>query len=79
MNKADIGFDRLSTMIQKDKNLKASNAINEVLKSDFINLMENYFEVYDDTAEVEIDVINQNDINIYFAIKANRMKDFFNY
>ncbi|MBQ8749368.1 MAG: hypothetical protein IJZ29_02760 [Clostridia bacterium] len=77
MNKAQIGFERLSNIIQNDKRVASGNAINQVVKADVINVLKNYFDLLENTAEVEIDVIGQNDMNIYFAIKASRVKDFF--
>ncbi len=77
MNKAKIGFDRMANIIQNDKKLATNEAINEVLKADIINILKHYFNLIDSTAEVEIDVLSQNDMNIYFAVKATRMKEFF--
>lgn len=77
MNKAKIGYDRMASIIQNDKKLATSEAVSEVLKADIINILKHYFNLIDSTAEVEIDVLSQNDMNIYFAVKATRMKEFF--
>ena len=77
MNKAEIGFNRISNIIQSDKRLATSEAVEEILKSDIVNSVKNYFILNEGSAEVEIEVLDKNDINIYFAVKAIRMKDFF--
>lgn len=77
MNKAKIGYDRMASIIQNDKKLATSEAVSEVLKADIINILKHYFNLIDSTAEVKIDVLSQNDMNIYFAVKATRMKEFF--
>ena len=67
----------MAKIIQNDKKLATNEAINEVLKADIINILKHYFNLIDSTAEVEIDVLSQNDMNIYFSVKATRMKEFF--
>ena len=77
MNKAEISFNRVSNIIQKDKKLCTSEGVEEILKSDIINSVKNYFTIIEDSAEVQIDVVGQNEINVYFGVKAVRIKDFF--
>jgi len=77
MNKAKIGYQRISSIIQNDKKLATSYAVSEILKADIINLIKNYFTIYENTADVQIDVQEQNDMTIYFAVKASRIKEFF--
>ena len=43
MNKAEIGFNRISNIIQSDKRLATSEAVEEILKSDIVNSVKNYF------------------------------------
>lgn len=77
MNKAKIGYQRMASIIQNDKKLATNEAINDVLKADILNVVKHYFHTIESTAEVEIDVLSQNDMNIYFAVKATRAKEFF--
>lgn len=77
MNRAEISFNRISNIIQSDKKLATSDAVAEILKSDIVNSVKNYFNIIENTAFVQIDVKNQNDIDIFFTIKASRIKDFF--
>lgn len=69
--------NRTNAMLRNDKRLVASYALHDVLKCDIMNVLKNYMNVIDDSVDLSIDVLNENNIQIKFSVKADRVMDFY--
>lgn len=75
MNKAKLGYDRLAKLIQNDKKQLISQSFNDVVKSDIMTILENYFVIINSSAVADIKIMDQNEIDIHFNVKAVRQKE----
>ena len=69
--------NRTNEMLKKDKRLVISSALRDVVKCDIINVLKNYMNIVNDSIDLSIDVLNENNIQVKIFVKADRIMDFY--
>jgi hypothetical protein len=73
MNQALISLSRAKNIINHDKNSIDMNELNEVVKSEVISLLRDYFIIDDDTIISDVKVRNDNKYEFGLYFKAERI------
>lgn len=69
---ARIATNRLKNVLLSDK-IAHPDKFNELIKSEVITLLDNYFELYPSTFELRLN-INENILDIAINVKGGRIK-----
>lgn len=74
---ARIATNRLKQVLLSDK-IAQPEKFNELIKSEVMNVLENYFELYPATFELKLS-INENIMDISINVKGGRIKPYGNF
>lgn len=75
-NKAEKLYQRIDTILKKDKTQKNSENLNDNIKLDIEKCLKNYLEIKPSTSQLNISKNQNKELVLTYSVSIKRVKDF---